>query len=50
MDYAKKSLELHYQLKGKIEIASRTKATTGSRSALHTPPASPHPALRYKRM
>ena len=26
MDYAKKSLELHYELKGKIEVASRTKA------------------------
>lgn len=32
MDYAEKSLELHYRLKGKIEIASRTSA--GDREAL----------------
>lgn len=32
MDYAEKSLELHYELKGKIEIASRTSA--GDRQAL----------------
>lgn len=32
MDYAEKSLELHYRLKGKIEIASRTSA--GDRQAL----------------
>ena len=49
MDYAKKSLELHYELKGKIEVASRTKAND-RQSALPTHPALPRPALRYKRM
>lgn len=50
MDYAKKSLELHYELKGKIEVASRTKANDRQSLSLAYTPGVAAPALRYKRM
>ena len=45
MDYAKKSLELHYQLKGKIEVASRTKANDRQSLSLAYTPGVAAPCL-----
>ena len=47
MDYAKRSLELHRQLRGKIEIVARAKVdsrealSSGTRKGDHSP-RSPH--------
>ena len=49
MDYAKKSLELHYQLKGKIEIASRTKANDRQSLSLAYTPGVATPCLEIQK-
>ena len=49
MDYAKKSLELHYQLKGKIEIASRTKANDRQSLNLAYTPGVAAPCLEIQK-
>lgn len=49
MDYAKKSLELHYQLKGKIEVASRTKANDRQSLSLAYTPGVAAPCLEIQK-
>ena len=49
MDYAKKSLELHYQLKGKIEVASRTKANDRQSLSLAYTPGVAVPCLEIQK-
>ena len=36
MDYAKESLKMHYELKGKIEVTSRAAVDTKEALSLHT--------------
>ena len=49
MDYAKKSLEMHYELKGKIEIASRAKADTREALSLAYTPGVAAPCLEIQK-
>ena len=49
MDYAKKSLELHYELKGKIEDASRTKANDRQSLSLAYTPGVAAPCLEIQK-
>ena len=49
MDYAKKSLELHYELKGKIEVASRTKANDRQSLSLAYTPGVAAPCLEIQK-
>lgn len=49
MDYAKKSLEMHYELKGKIEVASRTKADTREALSLAYTPGVAAPCLEIQK-
>ena len=49
MDYAKKSLELHYELKGKIEVASRTKANDRQSLSLAYTPGVAEPCLEIQK-
>ena len=48
MDYAKKSLEMHYELKGKIEIAPRAKADTREALSLAYTPGVAAPCLEIQ--
>ena len=49
MDYAKKSLEMHYKLKGKIEIAPRAKADTREALSLAYTPGVAAPCLEIQK-
>ena len=49
MDYAKKSLEMHYELKGKIEIAARTKANDRRSLSLAYTPGVAAPCLEIQK-
>ena len=49
MDYAKKSLEMHYELKGKIEIAPRAKADTREALSLAYTPGVAAPCLEIQK-
>ena len=49
MDYAKKSLELHYQLKGKIEVTPRTKANDRQSLSLAYTPGVAAPCLEIQK-
>ena len=49
MDYAKKSLELHYELKGKIEVASRMKANDRQSLSLAYTPGVAAPCLEIQK-
>lgn len=48
MDYAKESLKLHYELKGKIEIAARTKANDRQSLSLAYTPGVAEPCLEIQ--
>lgn len=49
MDYAKESLKLHYELKGKIEIAARTKANDRQFLSLAYTPGVAEPCLEIQK-
>lgn len=49
MDYAKKSLEMHYELRGKIEIAPRAKADTREALSLAYTPGVAAPCLEIQK-
>ena len=49
MDYAKESLKLHYELKGKIEIAARTKANDRRSLSLAYTPGVAEPCLEIQK-
>ncbi len=49
MDYAKKSLELHYELKGKIEISSRAKVNDRDALSLAYTPGVAAPCLEIQK-
>lgn len=49
MDYAKESLKLHYELKGKIEIAARTKANDRQSLSLAYTPGVAEPCLKIQK-
>ncbi len=49
MDYAKESLKLHYELKGKIEIAARTKANDRQSLSLVYTPGVAEPCLEIQK-
>ena len=49
MDYAKKSLEMHYELKGKIEIAPRAQADTREALSLAYTPGVAAPCLEIQK-
>ena len=49
MDYAKKSLEMHYELKGKIEIAPRANADTREALSLAYTPGVAAPCLEIQK-
>lgn len=49
MDYAKKSLKMHYELKGKIEIAARTKANDRQSLSLAYTPGVAEPCLEIQK-
>lgn len=49
MDYAKESLKMHYELKGKIEIASRTKANDRQSLSLAYTPGVAEPCLEIQK-
>ena len=49
MDYAKESLKLHYELKGKIEIAARTKANDRQSLSLAYTPGGAEPCLEIQK-
>lgn len=49
MDYAKESLKLHYELKGKIEIAVRTKANDRQSLSLAYTPGVAEPCLEIQK-
>lgn len=49
MDYAKKSLKMHYELKGKIEIAPRAKADTREALSLAYTPGVAAPCLEIQK-
>ena len=49
MDYAKESLKLHYELKGKIEIAARTKANDRQSLSLAYTPGVAEPCLEIQK-
>lgn len=49
MDYAKKSLEMHYELKGKIEISPRAKADTREALSLAYTPGVAAPCLEIQK-
>lgn len=48
MDYAKESLKMHYELKGKIEIAARTKANDRQSLSLAYTPGVAEPCLEIQ--
>ena len=50
MDYAEKSLELHRQLRGKIEIRSRAKVDSREALSLAYTPGVAQTCLKYRRM
>ena len=49
MDYAKESLKMHYELKGKIEIAARTKANDRQSLSLAYTPGVTEPCLEIQK-
>ena len=49
MDYAKESLKLHYELKGKIEITARTKANDRQSLSLAYTPGVAEPCLEIQK-
>ncbi len=49
MDYAKESLKMHYELKGKIEIAARTKANDRRSLSLAYTPGVAEPCLEIQK-
>lgn len=49
MDYAKESLKLHYELKGKIEVAARTKANDRQSLSLAYTPGVAEPCLEIQK-
>ena len=49
MDYAKESLKMHYELKGKIEIAARTKANDRQSLILAYTPGVAEPCLEIQK-
>ena len=49
MDYAKDSLKMHYELKGKIEIAARTKANDRQSLSLAYTPGVAEPCLEIQK-
>ena len=49
MDYAKESLKMHYELKGKIEIAARTKANDRQSLSLAYTPGVAEPCLEIQK-
>lgn len=49
MDYAKESLKLHYEIKGKIEIAARTKANDRQSLSLAYTPGVAEPCLEIQK-
>lgn len=49
MDYAKESLKMHYELKGKIEIAARTKANNRQSLSLAYTPGVAEPCLEIQK-
>ncbi len=49
MDYAQKSLELHYQLKGKIEVVSRAKVDSREALSLAYTPGVAQPCLEIQK-
>ena len=49
MDYAKKSLELHEQLKGKIEMVARTKVDSREALSLAYTPGVAQPCLEIQK-
>ena len=49
MDYAKESLKMHYELKGKIEIAARTKANDKQSLSLAYTPGVAEPCLEIQK-
>ncbi|MFA5449134.1 MAG: NADP-dependent malic enzyme [Clostridia bacterium] len=49
MDYAKESLKLHYQLKGKLEVVSRAKVTNKEELSLAYTPGVAEPCLEIKK-
>ncbi len=49
MDYAQKSLELHYQLKGKIEVISRAKVDSREALSLAYTPGVAQPCLEIQK-
>ena len=50
MDYAKESLKMHYELKGKIEVVSRAKVDSKDALSLATPLVLHSLALRFRKI
>ena len=48
MDYAKESLKMHYDLKGKIEVVSRAKVDSKDALSLAYTPGVAQPCLRIR--
>ena len=49
MDYAKESLKMHYDLKGKIEVVSRAKVDSKDALSLAYTPGVAQPCLEIRR-
>ncbi|EHL09306.1 hypothetical protein HMPREF9624_01347 [Oribacterium asaccharolyticum ACB7] len=49
MDYAKESLKLHYQLKGKLEVVSRAPVDSEEALALAYTPGVAQPCLEIQK-
>lgn len=50
MDYAKESLKMHYELKGKIEMVSRAKVDSKEALSLAYTPGVATPAWRFRKI
>ena len=50
MDYAKESLKMHYELKGKIEVVSRAKVDSKDALSLAYTPGVAQPSLRFRKI
>ena len=50
MDYAKESLRLHYEWKGKLEVMPRAAVDSKDALSLAYTPAWPNPAWKFRRI
>lgn len=50
MDYAKESLRLHYEWKGKLEVTPRAAVDSKDALSLAYTPVWPSPASKFRRM